>query len=50
MTNCKTDKIELLPSKNKKLEVEFVDKDITSDGGILLLRTCLKIYPDIFII
>ena len=35
MTNCKTGKIAFLPSKNKKVEVEFVDKDITSDGGIL---------------
>ncbi len=43
MTNCKTARIEFLPSKNKKIEVEFVDKDITSDGGILLLREVDKI-------
>lgn len=43
MTNCKTTKIKFLPSKNKKIEVEFVDKDMTSDGGILLLREVDKI-------
>jgi len=42
-TNCKTDKLELPPLKNKKLTVEFVDRSITSDAGVLLLRTVDKL-------
>jgi len=43
MTNCKTDKLEFLPSRNKKINVEFVDQNITSDAGLLLLREVDKI-------
>ena len=34
VTKCNEGTISLLGSKGKKIEVEFVDKDITSDAGI----------------
>jgi len=38
MTVCTTKKIEFARSKGRKIEAEFSGGDITSDGGILLLR------------
>jgi hypothetical protein len=38
MTICNTKKIEFARSKGRKIEAEFAGGDITSDGGILLLR------------
>jgi len=38
MTECTPVKIEFPPSKRRKIEVEFAGGDITSDGGVLLLR------------
>lgn len=38
MTECNSRKIQFLPSNSKKVEAEFTDKEITSDGGMLLLR------------
>lgn len=38
MTVCTTEKIEFARSKGRKIEAEFSGGDITSDGGILLLK------------
>lgn len=38
MTLCTTKKIEFARSKRRKIEAEFKGGDVTSDGGILLLR------------
>lgn len=38
MTICTTKKIEFARSKGRKIEAGFSGGDITSDGGILLLR------------
>ena len=43
VTKCNEGTISLLGSKRKKIEVEFVDKDITSDAGILLAREVDKV-------
>ena len=43
VTKCNEGTISLLGSKGKKIEVEFVDKDITSDAGILLAREVDKV-------
>jgi len=38
MTNCNTKNINFSPCKSKKVEVNFNGGDVTSDGGVLLLR------------
>jgi hypothetical protein len=38
MTVCTTKKIEFARSKGRKIEAEFSGGDVTSDGGILLLK------------
>lgn len=38
MTNCSSSKIEFSPLNNRKLEVEFTGGNISSDGGVVLLR------------
>lgn len=38
MTNCTTKNIKFSPYKSRKVEVNFKGGDVTSDGGILLLR------------
>ena len=38
VTKCNEGTISFLPLKGKKIEAEFVDKDITSDAGIMLAR------------
>lgn len=38
MTKCNRDKMEFPACNGKKIEVEFVDEAITSDGGAILLR------------
>jgi len=38
MTNCKIDKMEFPACNGKKIEVEFIDESVTSDGGAVLLR------------
>ena len=38
MTNCKQTSIYFPANKSKKVEVNFNGGDVTSDGGVLLLR------------
>lgn len=38
MTECNSGTMLFQPSNGKKVEAEFTDKEITSDGGLLLLR------------
>lgn len=38
MTNCTEDRIEFPSLKRRKIEVEFSGGDVSSDGGVLLLR------------
>src|SRR5688572_26967762 len=38
MTNCNASKIEFPGFSRLKVEAEFVKEEITSDGGVLLLR------------
>ena len=38
MTNCKRESIYFPSQKGKKVEVNFSGGDVTSDGGVLLLR------------
>lgn len=38
MTKCTKDKITFLPCQGRKVEAEFIKEEITSDGGVLLLR------------
>ena len=38
MTNCSSSKIEISPLNKRKLEIEFTGGNISSDGGVLLLR------------
>jgi hypothetical protein len=39
VTNCTATKIEFLAFKHRKIEANFSEADITSDGGVLLLRS-----------
>jgi hypothetical protein len=38
MTNSTKEKLELPPCKGRIVEAEFIEKEVTSDGGVLLLR------------
>ena len=38
MTNCTQAVLEFPPLKRRKIQAEFTGGDITSDGGVLLLR------------
>jgi Transposase DDE domain group 1 len=38
MTKCTKEKVALLPCKGRMVEAEFIEKEVTSDGGVLLLR------------
>lgn len=38
MTKCTKDKITFLPCQGRNVEAEFIKEEITSDGGVMLLR------------
>ena len=42
MTECIQTKLEFPPLKARKVEAEFAGGDVTSDGGVLLLRNIDK--------
>jgi hypothetical protein len=38
MTKCTKEKLRLLPCQGRIVEAQFVEEEVTSDGGVLLLR------------